>query len=68
MAWALIGVVVVLVCAVIALVIRGRRARAGALQRDDTLRAGEADSVDQHDAASRASGSAAWMRPGGGGI
>jgi len=53
------------VVAVVRTVIAGRLRRRYAADRDDTQRAGTADAANPYDAAQRAGGSSAWMRPGG---
>ncbi|WP_411701079.1 hypothetical protein [Conyzicola sp.] len=45
-----------------------RLRRRFAADRDDTQRAGTAVEANPYDAAQRAGGSSAWMRPGGGGF
>ena len=65
------GIVVTIVLAIVGIVavvrtvIAGRLRRRYAAQRDDTQRAGTADEANPYDAAQRAGGSSAWMRPGG---
>lgn len=65
------GIVVTIVLAIVGIVavvrsvIAGRLRRKYAAERDDTQRAGSADDANPYDAAQRAGGNAAWMRPGG---
>ena len=59
------ALIVAAIVAVVRHVIAARLRRRFAADRDDTLRAGTSDSPTPSDAALRAGGSTAWMRPGG---
>jgi hypothetical protein len=60
-----IALIVAGTVAVVRYLIAARLRRRLAAERDDTLRAGSVEAPTPSDAALRAGGSTAWMRPGG---
>jgi len=60
-----IALVVAGLVAVVRYVLAARLRRRYAAERDDTLRAGSGEAPTPSEAALRAGGSTAWMRPGG---
>jgi hypothetical protein len=53
------------IVALVRTILAARLRRRFAADRDDTQRAGAAEQPNAYDAAQRAGGSSAWMRPGG---
>ena len=64
---ALIAVAALVVVVIALLVVLASRRTAERALRDDTQRVGQSEFADPGEAGQRATGGAAWMRPGGGG-